>query len=464
MRIAYNQIMDIYIKADDYKDSRLKDCILCCPYCNERVEYIRGLAENRDPYFRHQHGTYRRDCELYAESESNYNKCSIKRLKRLGNSAVLYFRDTGHLINFNIGITLSEELLTRCAEKKETVSIITNENEKSIPIDERNFVARREKLISLSDDSEFVSVTFGEFKWKISYLPKDKVALFYVRDNAEFDEGGLLAKRVEKGEKVYYGEKYIFVYLQNLYVGEFIKKSKESIIFGKYKVVYGEFRTDSSSAETFCNRNEYRLCDEKEKITVLWPPIRKDGENNVSNNEELYALTNFELEKEANINVLAKKESGFWIIPLNDNVKIAQGCVFESFYFAEADTLHNEELICVQKNILRATIEKDTYLFSSYGVSLLDADTQCLLLGNRCLKRYQSNYCVEEICNCSKRPKYNDWIRPILQYNRKMEDFFIDSIQYTGNNPYVWEYLIECRKSKKINSIIKMRLVEGRND
>ena len=46
-------------------------------------------------------------------------------------------------------------------------------------------------------------------------------------------------------------------------------------------------------------------------------------------------------------------------------------------------------------------------------------------------------------------------------YNRENETFLISDIQYQGNNPYVWDYLRVCRKSKTINRIIKMLLNEG---
>ena len=72
MQLAYNQTLDIMIKAADYKGGVFDDFKLCCPCCGERVEYIQDLGGGRLPYFRHRHASYREDCELYASSESIY--------------------------------------------------------------------------------------------------------------------------------------------------------------------------------------------------------------------------------------------------------------------------------------------------------------------------------------------------------------------------------------------------------
>ena len=44
MQLAYNQTLDIMIKATDYKGGIFDDFKLCCPCCGERVEYIQDLG------------------------------------------------------------------------------------------------------------------------------------------------------------------------------------------------------------------------------------------------------------------------------------------------------------------------------------------------------------------------------------------------------------------------------------
>ena len=94
-------------------------------------------------------------------------------------------------------------------------------------------------------------------------------------------------------------------------------------------------------------------------------------------------------------------------------------------------------------------------LFSSYGVEFLDSGKSVVLSDASYIKRYKGNYCIELIKNKSTNVKYEDWITPILQYNRENESFVLRDVNYQGNNPYVWEYLRICRKTKIINRFVK---------
>ena len=130
MKLAYNQTLDIMIRAADYKGGVFDDFKLCCPYCGERVEYIPDLGGGRLPYFRHRHASYRDDCELYASSESIYFTGRRAGLKSQGDNVSLYFQDNGHSIGFSIGITLSEERFAKCLAKNEVLSIKVGEKDK----------------------------------------------------------------------------------------------------------------------------------------------------------------------------------------------------------------------------------------------------------------------------------------------------------------------------------------------
>lgn len=464
MKLAYNQTLDIMIRAADYKGGVFDDFKLCCPYCGERVEYIPDLGGGRLPYFRHRHASYRDDCELYASSESIYFTGRRAGLKSQGDNASLYFQDNGHSIGFSIGITLSEERFTKCLARNEVLSIKVGEKDKKIPIDEGHFIPKRETLIPIDNDGETIIVAFGKLQERVDFLPKNKTAIFQVRDKAGFNEGGLLAKRVEKGAKVYYGEKYVFIYPQKLYIGEFIKKSNEKLIFGKYKVVYGEFKENSGAADEFCKNNDYRLSQAREKLTVLWPPIRRENEDNLVDGKTIYVATNFELEKDLTTNAMASKEDSYWSVRMGSNIKIAAGCIFEQFYPITNKILDFEELTINRIEASKIKAQENTYLFSSYGVELLEEGTWHVLSDVRYVKRYLQNYCIEVVEDLDMYMEYKDWITPVLQYNRDNESFLASEIQYKGSNPYVWDYLRGCRKNKTINRIIKVQLNEGRND
>lgn len=464
MQLAYNQTLDIMIKAAQYKGDAFDDFKLRCPCCGERVEYIQDLGGGHLPYFRHRHASYREDCELYASSDSIYFTGRRTGLKKQGDNASLYFQDNGHSIGFSIGITLSEERFAKYLARNEILSIQVGEKNKSIPIDEVHFIPKRETLIPIDNDGESIVVAFGKLQEKTDFLPKNKTAIFQVMDKAGFNEGALLAKRVEKGAKVYYGEKYVFIYPLKLYIGEFIKKNNEKVIFGKYKVVYGEFKESSGAAEEFCGNNGYRLTQAREKLTILWPPMKRENEDNLVEGKTVYIKSNFELEKDITTNAFATEEESYWSVRMGDNIKIAAGCIFEQFYPMSNKIAEFEELSVNSIEQSKIQAQENTYLFSPYGVELLETGTLCVLSDVRYIKRYMQNYCIEIVESCSMNMEYKDWITPILQYNRENENFTVDDIQYQGDNPYVWDYLRMCRKSKTINRIIKVLLNEGRND
>ncbi len=161
---------------------------------------------------------------------------------------------------------------------------------------------------------------------------------------------------------------------------------------------------------------------------------------------------------------MASKEGTYWSVRMGSNIKIAAGCIFEQFYPKTNKLLDFEELTVNHIEASKIKAQENTYLFSSYGVELLEEGTWRILSDVRYIKRYMQNYCIEIVEDLDLNIEYKDWITPVLQYNRDNETFLASDIQYQGNNPYVWDYLRVCRKNKTINRIIKVLLNEGKND
>ena len=93
MKYAYSSSLKILIAASKFSSSKYSNKDLYCPCCGEKVTFFNeshGLY-GKQAHFRHNHGTYRSDCENYAIGVNTSYKPNKKLNEIIQGANAIYF-------------------------------------------------------------------------------------------------------------------------------------------------------------------------------------------------------------------------------------------------------------------------------------------------------------------------------------------------------------------------------------
>ena len=103
-------------------------------------------------------------------------------------------------------------------------------------------------------------------------------------------------------------------------------------------------------------------------------------------------------------------------------------------------------------------------LIAPSGIRKLEKNTTVRLNREREVRIYLSTYLVKKISYAFEDKSYSNFLMDAVQYGKTSKKFLASEVNYYGHNPYVWNYLVDCRKNKKISEVALKLINEGNHD
>lgn len=466
MRFAYNNLLKLRVDAYKYRSSRFSTERLYCPCCGERVTFFPESIDGKSAHFRHYHGTYRDDCEKYVGGYDIYgqrtNSSDFK-------NETVFFEKRGNRYLFSIRVSFSKEELDKYELNKAFMylKIVHNNSpfEFRQAIDRRFFCDNQKTYIELQSVGEYVIKALDGRTQKFEFIKG--ITFFKMLGDCEWNDNSYIAKKISKNgdNRLYLNEKYILVVPKHSVISSSLRiiRSGKSL-FPNVDIYFIEFNDRSPSVIEFCEKGGYELCDVKEKFNILWPPVLQCDDEMITTANEVYLDANFDLIYGATINANT-------IVSLNGYGKV----YIDSEIIVDAGNIH-AVLKCGEKNSveefpLETTMqiakeykveENNACLISSQGITKLEKNVTVRLNREREVRSYLSTYLIKKISYAFEDKCYSNFLLDAVQYGKMTKKFLASEVNYYGHNPYVWNYLIDCRKNKKISEVA-LKLINGGN-
>ena len=479
MKYAYSSSLKILIAASKFSSSKYSNKDLYCPCCGEKVTFFNeshGLY-GKQAHFRHNHGTYRSDCENYAIGVNTSYKPNKKLNEIIQGANAIYFEKRNDIYTFSYAIKFSDVEIDNYQNTNSYLhlNVINNgiKKEISIEIDHANFLGGKKNFIQLGDGGQKIIKLLDNETSQIDFI--NGITFFKIMGDGEWFDSNFIAKKVMNGDsghrsKLFINEKYILVIPKHSVISNSLNVIKsEKYFFSNVDIYFIEFNRIDASIQDFCARGGYELCEKRNTLNILWPPcIEKEGTHFVKS-DCVFLKTNFPLIYGESINIK------------NINSCDSYSCIIiDKEIIIDADNIHNEFKSCgseqsVLIDYLPINIEKIesleykidneiACLVSPYGVNKLNKSQKVKLNLSREIRIYKSNYLVKVIICPKKEKEYKDIIKMAIWFNKKTKSFVPEKVLYEGDNPFVWDYLKQCRGTRKINESILKMLEGDKND
>lgn len=468
MRFAYNNLLKLTVDAYKYKSSRLLTERLYCPCCGERVTFFSESVDGKSAHFRHYHGTYREDCEKYVCGNDVYGQRINSNDFR---NEAIFFEKRGNRFLFTIRVSFTKEELDKY-ELSETIMYFkimhnNNSNEFKQAIDRRFFYENQNTYIELKTVGEYViKVLNGEIQ-KFEFIRG--ITFFKMLGDGDWNDNSYITKKVNKNgdNRLYLNEKYILVVPKYSVISNSLRIiHSEKSLSPVVDVYFVEFIDKCPSVMEFCEKGGYELFDVKEKYNVLWPPYSQRDDEMLVNKNAIFVYTNFDLIYANTINTdLIDKYNGYSKIDNVTEIIIDAGSIHAVIKYSEKNPIKELPLNPVTQTAKEYLVEDNNVcLVSPFGITKLEKNTMVRLNRVRELRSYSSTYLIKKVCYDFKEKSYNNYLIEAVQYGKAVKDFLASEVRYNGNNPYVWDYLVDCRKNKKISEVVLKLINEVNHD
>lgn len=468
MRFAYNSLLKLRVDAYKYKSSRFSTERLYCLCCGERVTFFPESIDGKSAHFRHYHGTYRDDCEKYVGGYEVYGQRTNSG--DLKNEAI-FFEKRGNRYLFSIRVSFSTEELDKyeLSEAILYLKIVHNNNpfEFRQAIDRRFFYDNQKAYIELKSVGESVIKVLDGSTQKFEFIKG--ITFFKILGDGEWDDNSYIAKKINKNgdNRLYLNEKYILVVPKHSVISSslHIIRSERSL-FPIVDVYLIEFNDRSPSVIEFCEKGGYELCDVKEKFNILWPPVLQCDDEIITNKNEAYLDANFDLIYGATINTNSiVRLNGYSKVYIASEIIVDAGNIHAVIKCGEKDSIEELPLETTMQTAKEYKVEQNNIcLVSSLGITRLEKNTTVRLNHEREVRSYLSTYLIKKISYAFEDKCYSNFLLDAVQYGKTTKNFLASEINYYGHNPYIWNYLIDCRKNKKISEVALKFINEGNHD
>lgn len=471
MRFAVNKNRE-QIQASEYSPAQSWSEDLFCPFCRERVTFVRASsgAKQRSAHFKHVSGKYSQECELYMPYSGRYNAAVVKKVQSTSERLAMLVNVRNNSFQFYVGTTFSEEELLSYESEgmKLKISYLAGGLPKmeTRPINRAQFSANKRKAFPLDVGCKEVSVSINN-KEKVIHCVDGMT--YYRIIETESDETSIWAKKIEKNslmQSLYVGEQYVLIAPKHSVLREIYKKDKQITTVSTCDLYFVEVKEYSDYSIEVCRQQGYNLKEHREQFDVLWPPVKINGDYFETNSNELLAISNMELAH--NRNIICDnfaREGGLYKIDFNKELIIKGELKDMRFVVAEPNKLQSKARqvdIVIGREIV---VDNDQfYLFDPCGVRKLDINQKIRLLPNNFVQQYQKNYPLRRYQCKREEIKCSNWVLDALRYYKATERFDPDTVIYKGRNQHVWQYLRKAKNNRQINSYIKRRIMEKNDD
>lgn len=471
MKFAINKKHEV-IQASEYSSEQSWFEDLFCPVCGEQVTFVRASygAKQRVAHFKHISGKYSQECELYIPYSGRYNAAVVKKAQSISERLAMLVNVRNNSFQFYVGTTFSEEELLSYESEGMELKISYSDgglhkNETRL-INRTQFAANKREKFPLAMGCKEVSVGVNNTEKVIHCI--DGITYYRIIET-ESDDTSIWARKIEKNslmQNLYVGEQYILIVPKYSVLRDIYIKGEQINTVPTYDLYFVEIKEYSDKSVEVCKQQGYNLKAVREQFDVLWPPVKTNNGYFEINSNELIALSNMELVYGGNISCsnFAREEDLYKID--FDKVLIIKDEIKEMRYVLTEPRKPQSKARPVNTVIGREIVANNDqfFLFDLCGVRKLDAYQKIRLLSNNFVQQNQKNYplCVYR-CACEKR-KYIDWISEALRYYKATEMFDTETVVYNGRNPYVWQYLRQAKNTGQINSYIKRRIMEKKDD
>lgn len=447
---------------------------LFCPVCGEQVTFVRESfgAKCRAAHFKHVSGEKSQECELYIPHSGIYNAALtvIRKTQSASESLAMLVNIKGNSYQFCVGVAFSEEELLYYESKKAEFKIsyfVGDQNKSETRLINRGYFSNnhmekfqlqagcRDVLISINNTKKYISCADGMTYYHISHTLSDATSIW--------------ARKIEKNsliKSLYVGVKYVLIVPKYAVLHDIYNVIKHIKALPTYDMYLVEISDYSDKAVEVCKKQGYNLKDIREQFDVLWPPIKSNNGIYEVDSNELYAISNFELQYGKNVSCdsLALDE-GVYKIGFDKTLAISSET--KEFKFALVETRKQQYGKPQIETIIGGEITADDdqyYIYNSQGVQKMVVGQRIKLLPNNFVQQNHKNYPLRKYqCEC-KNIKYEDWISDALKYYKATEKFIPEEVVYTGGNPHVWQYIRKIKNSGQINCCIKRRILEKIDD
>ena len=458
MRFAYNNLLKLRVDAYKYRSSKFSTERLYCPCCGERVTFFPESADGKSAHFRHYHGTYREDCENYVSGYDAYGQ-------RANNSEIknesIFFEKRGNRYLFTIRVSFSKEELDKY-EFSEAImyfKIVHNNNsvEFQQAIDRRFFYDNQKAYIELKSVGEHVIKVLDGESQKFEFIKG--ITFFKMLGDAEWNDNTFITKKINKNgdNRLYLNEKYVLVVPKYSVISNSFRIIRsERSLSPVVDIYFIEIDDRSPSTVEFCEKGGYELCDVKEKLTILWPPVLQCDDELFTNQNEVYLDANFDFNYGATINTNSiDRLNGYSIVRIAPEIIVDAGNIHAVLKCGEINPVEELPLETVMQTAKEYTVEENNVcLVSSLGIARLEKNATVRLNREREVRNYLSTYLLKKISYDLEAKNYRNFLLDAVQYGKTTRKFLASEVCYYGDNPYVWKYLIDCRKNKKISEAV----------
>lgn len=468
MRFAYNNLLKLRVDAYKYRSSRFSTERLYCPCCGERVTFFPESIDGKSAHFRHYHGTYRDDCEKYVGSYDVYGQRT--KSSDLKNEAI-FFEKRGNRYLFSIRVSFSKEELDKY-ELRETImylKIVHNNNpfEFRQAINRRFFYENQKAYIELQSVGEYVIKALDGESQKFEFIKG--ITFFKMLGDGEWTDNSYIAKKISKNgdNRLYLNEKYILVVPKHSVISSSLRTIRaEKSLFSIVDVYLIEFIDMSPSVIEFCEKGGYELCDVKEKFNVLWPPVLQCDDELITNQNEVYLDANFDFIYGATINTNSIVSlNGYSKVYIAPEIIVDAGNIHAILRRGEKNSVEELPLETTMQMVKEYKVEENNVcLISSLGITKLEKNATVRLNNEREVRGYLSTYLIKKISYALEDKRYSNFLLDAVQYGKTTKKFLVSEVKYYGNNPYVWKYLIDCRKNKNISEVALKLINEDNYD
>lgn len=334
-------------------------------------------------------------------------------------------------------------------------------------IDRRFFYDNQKTYIELQSIGEYVIKALDGKTQKFEFIKG--MTFFKMLGDGEWDDNSYIAKKINKNgdNRLYLNEKYILVVPKHSVISSsmHIIRSEKSL-FSIVDIYLIEFNDRSPSVVEFCEKGGYELCDVKEKFNVLWPPVLQCDDEIIINANEAYLDANFDLIYGATINTNSVVSiNGYSKVYIKSEIIVDAGNIHAVLKRGEKNSLEELPLEATIQMTKEYKVEGNNIcLIAPSGIRKLEKNTTVRLNREREVRIYLSTYLVKKISYAFEDKSYSNFLMDAVQYGKTSKKFLASEVNYYGHNPYVWNYLVDCRKNKKISEVALKLINEGNHD
>lgn len=472
MRFAYDTFLQSIVSSDlAAQNSSDEQYRYECACCGEEVIIAARYSDNMVAHFRHRSGNNDVDCENYL---GKYGLISARSETRESEREKVEFYFNNGTKCFYIGLRFNEDELSNYEKEGTCLEIRSRKDADpffSKRIDSSNFSPDYAKMVMLETFSPvyFISNSFNPNKKPYMAFHENSPSFFKIQgEEKEFN-----AKLV-RSDALYTGVRYFVALvggngaqlklrkLQGIDIEqEFDFMSMRNRIWASVITITNK----TTEIETAFEQWNYKI-DTPENLTLLWPPSYEiDGVNCVSS-KDAFLYSSFRLQPRGNINTEARDiqeiTSNITKVKIDKHIKILRKNA-EIEIKARNLNLSLNESIVKEQITARFSVPRENryYLFSDSGIRELKYGEEIVLSRNSYICGY-SNNCLIEV------------IKAVVDAELTGEELFIDVIKhykvfelYTsvctdGKPAFIVNYINDCKKIGKINSLVKKYIEEGK--